>query len=76
MTKKVLQKYLRHKIEDRKVGNNSNNVKSAMYHWAVNLSCDKLHNSRFSKPAITRRNNTLNIDEAAKPKIDKSIQSN
>ena len=67
---------MRHKIGDRKVGDNGSNVKSAMYHSAVNLSCDKLHNSRFSKPAITRRNNNLNIDEAAKPKIDNFIQSN
>ena len=54
-------------IREDKVAD-SNNAKSAMYHSTINFS-DKLHNSRLSKPAITR-NNTLNIDEPAEPKIE------
>ena len=64
---KCFAKCLRRKMVDNKVAD-SNNVKSAMYHLAINFS-DKLHNSRLSQPAITR-NNTLNIDKAAQPKID------
>ena len=66
---KCVAKCLRKIIGDSKVCD-SNNVKSAMYHLAINFS-DKLHNSRFSQPTITR-NNTLNIDETGRPKIDKS----
>ena len=66
---KCVAKCLRKIIGDSKVVD-SNNVKSAMYHLAINFS-DKLHNSRFSQPTITR-NNTLNIDETGRPKIDKS----
>ena len=55
-------------IREDKVAD-SNNAKSAMYHSTINFS-DKLHNSRLSKPAITTRNNILNIDEPAEPKIE------